>query len=404
MSDGVRIDGPSTKVILALNAGSSSLKFALYDVATLAPLCRGGVTAIKEKDQPARFSAKGEAAQALAAGAGPAPDVDHEGAARWLIEAIGERLAELPIAAVGHRIVHGGAEFDRPVRVTPEILARLQTFEPLAPSHQPHNLAPIRSLLAAAPDLPQIACFDTAFHRTQPRLAQLFPLPRAFAERGVLRYGFHGLSYQYIAQELRRLGVARAEGRTIVAHLGHGASLCAMRGLESVATTMGFTALDGLMMGTRSGAIDPGLLLHLVMQENYTPKDVHALLYEQSGLLGVSGISDDLRALEESASPAAEEAMELFAYRAAREIGSLASALNGLDLLVFTAGVGENSPSMRARICAYLGFLGLSLDAEANARNALTIGAPSSGVEAMVVPTNEEAVIAQAARALLRIG
>ena len=203
---------------------------------------------------------------------------------------------------------------------------------PLAPSHQPQNLAPIRSLLESRPDLPQIACFDTAFHRTQPRLAQLFPLPRAFAERGVLRYGFHGLSYQFIAQELRRRGGARAEGRVIVAHLGHGASLCAMRGLASVATTMGFTALDGLMMGTRSGAIDPGLLLHLIMQEGMTPAQVHALLYQQSGLLGVSGVSDDLRVLEADGSAAAEEAMALFAYRAAREIGSLASAIGGLDM------------------------------------------------------------------------
>lgn len=391
----------ASAVLLALNAGSSSLKFALYDAATLAPLCRGGVTAIKEKDRPAHFSAKGEAATALMAGEGPSPDTDHEGAARWLIAAIGERLAELPLAAVGHRVVHGGAEFDRPVLVTPDILRRLEALSPLAPSHQPHNLAPIRSLLDSAPRLPQIACFDTAFHRTQPRLAQLFPLPREFAERGVLRYGFHGLSYQFIAQELRRL--ERAPGRTIVAHLGHGASLCAMRDLESVATTMGFTALDGLMMGTRSGAIDPGLLLHLVMQEGYSPKEVHALLYERSGLLGVSEISDDLRALEASASPAAEEAMALFAYRAAREIGSLASALNGLDRLVFTAGVGENSPSMRARICACLGFLGLALDDAANAANAQVISAPSSRVETLVLPTNEEAVIAEAAQALLGV-
>lgn len=399
------MSGPATtRAVLALNAGSSSLKFALYEAATLAPLCRGGVTAIKAADQPARFSAKGKAAAALLADGGPAPDVDHEGAARWLIDTLGARLPELSLAAVGHRVVHGGAEFCRPVRVTPEILQRLAALSPLAPSHQPHNLAPIRSLLESSPQLPQIACFDTAFHRTQPRLAQLFPLPRAFADRGVLRYGFHGLSYQFIAEELRRLGVARAKGRTIVAHLGHGASLCAMRGLESVATTMGFTALDGLMMGTRSGAIDPGLLLHLLMQEGYSPKDVHSLLYEQSGLAGVSGISGDLRALEENASPAAEEAMALFAYRAAREIGSLAATLNGLDALVFTAGVGENSPAMRARISSYLAYLGLALDEERNAGNALVISAPASGVDAMVVPTNEEAVIARSAQSLLEIG
>lgn len=392
----------STGVILALNAGSSSLKFALYDAAALSPLARGGLSAIGEAGRPAQFSAHGPAAAALAAGVAPTPDIDHENAARWLIDRIATQLPELALAVVGHRVVHGGAEFDRPVRVTPAILERLAAFIPLAPSHQPQNLAPIRSLLDSRPDLPQIACFDTAFHRTQPRLAQLFPLPREFAERGVLRYGFHGLSYQFIAQELRRRGDARAEGRVIVAHLGHGASLCAMRGLVSVATTMGFTALDGLMMGTRSGAIDPGLLLHLVMQEGMTPAQVHALLYQHSGLLGVSGVSDDLRVLEADGAAAAEEAMALFAYRAAREIGSLASAIGGLDILVFTAGVGENSPSMRARICAYLGYLGVALDAEANRRGAVAIGAAEA--EVLVLPTNEEAVIAEAARALWREG
>jgi acetate kinase len=389
-------------VVLALNAGSSSLKFAIYDAASLAPLCRGGVTAIGAKGEAARFSVCGDMSARLGAGAGPAADVDHEGAARWLIEAIDARLADLAIEAVGHRVVHGGALFDRPVRVTPEILAQLETLSPLAPSHQPHNLAPIRSLLATHPDLPQIACFDTAFHRTQPRLAQLFPLPRAFAERGVLRYGFHGLSYQFIAEELERRAIARSRGRVVVAHLGHGASLCAMCGLESVATTMGFTALDGLMMGTRSGAIDPGLLLHLIQQEGMSAQEVHRLLYEQSGLLGVSGISDDMRALEVDGSPDALEAMELFAYRAAREIGSLASAVGGIDVLVFTAGVGENSPPTRARICGYLSHLGVLFDPEANARNLASIGARESAVEVLVVPTNEEAVIARDAQRLLQ--
>ncbi|ATQ69175.1 MULTISPECIES: acetate/propionate family kinase [Methylosinus] len=391
-----------TGVLLALNAGSSSLKFALYDASSLTPLCRGAAAALGAKGQAAHFSAQGSAAEPLAAGAALAPDIDHEGAARWLIERIGARLPELELAVVGHRVVHGGAEFSSPVRVTPEILARLEAYIPLAPGHQPHNLAPIHSLLASRPDLPQIACFDTAFHRTQPRVAQLFPLPRAFAERGVLRYGFHGLSYQFIAQELRRLLPERAQGRVIVAHLGHGASLCAMRGLESVATTMGFTALDGLMMGSRSGAIDPGLLLHLILQEGLSALAVHKLLYDESGLLGVSGISDDLRALEADGSPVAEEAMALFAYRAAREIGSLASALGGLDCLVFTAGIGENSPTMRARICGYLGYLGVALDDAANARGALSIGAGAA--EVLVVATNEEAVIAEAARGLWREG
>lgn len=389
-----------SSAVLALNAGSSSLKFALYDASDLSPLCRGVVEAIGETDAPTHFSVRGDAAPRLTAGAGPAHDIDHEGAARWLISAIAERLADFVIVAVGHRVVHGGAEFDRPVRVTPEILERLAAFVPLAPSHQPHNLAPIRSLLEAKPDLPQIVCFDTAFHRSQPRLAQLFPLPRAFAERGVLRYGFHGLSYQFIADELRRRGVARAEGRVIVAHLGHGASLCAMRELRSQATTMGFTALDGLMMGTRCGSIDPGLVLHLVLQEGMSAQAVSHLLYQDSGLLGLSGISDDLRVLEESDDPRAVEAIELFAYRAAREIGSLASAIDGLDVLVFTAGVGENSGRMRALICDYLGYLGVRLDAAANARNAFAIRAPESAVDALVIPTNEEVVIAEAARRL----
>lgn len=387
-------------VILALNAGSSSLKFALYDVDELACLCRGAVGAIGEKDAPTHFSAKGEAASRLSAGSGPAHDADHETAARWLIAALAERLPDFELAAVGHRVVHGGAEFDRPVRVTPEILQRLAAFTPLAPSHQPHNLAPIRSLLEARPELPQVACFDTAFHRSQPRLAQLFPLPRSFAERGVLRYGFHGLSYQFIAEELRRQGVARAQGRVIVAHLGHGASLCAMCGLESVATTMGFTALDGLMMGTRCGSIDPGLLLHLILQEGMSAQAVHGLLYEDSGLLGVSGISDDVRVLEASEASEAAEALELFAYCAARETGSLASALNGLDVLVFTAGVGENSGRVRASICAYLGYLGVKIDPVTNAQNASFISAPDSAVEVLVIPTNEELVIAAAVRRL----
>lgn len=390
------------KVILALNAGSSTLKFALYDALDLVCLCRGVIEAIGRRGGRVQIHAHGEAAPLLLAGAGPVQDLDHEGAARWLIEAVAEKLPGSDIVAVGHRVVHGGADFAEPVRVTPEILERLAAFSPLAPSHQPHNLAPIRSLLKARPSLPQIACFDTAFHRTQPRLAQLFALPRSFAERGVIRYGFHGLSYQFIAGELLKLAGARAQDRVIVAHLGHGASLCAMRNLESQATTMGFTALDGLMMGSRSGAIDPGLVLHFILQEGMSAQAVSKLLYEESGLLGLSGISDDLRVLEASGEPRAIEAMELFAYRAAREIGSLASALDGLDILVFTAGVGENSASMRARICGYLGYLGVAIDGPANARNAASIGAPDSTVDVLVIPTNEEIVIAEAARRLGR--
>jgi acetate kinase len=283
------------------------------------------------------------------------------------------------------------------------VLEALERFVPLAPSHQPQNLAAIRAVARAAPGLPQVACFDTAFHRTQPAHAQHFALPRAMTADGIVRYGFHGLSYEYLADVLPAHAGERANGRVVIAHLGHGASLCALRGRRSVATTMGFTALDGLVMGTRSGALDPGVVLYLLQQKGMTAEAVSDLLYNRSGLLGVSGLSDDLRVLEADGSAAAEAAMDLFAYRAAREIGSLAAAIEGLDVLVFSAGIGERSPSMRARICAYSAWLGVAIDAQANAANRIRIGASGAAVDVFVIPTDEEFPIARSVLKLLRV-
>ncbi|HEU0220608.1 MAG TPA: acetate/propionate family kinase [Paracoccaceae bacterium] len=385
-----------TAAILVLNAGSSSLKFGLYERGSLAMLCRGGVGGIGEGPD---FAAAGRRAGDL--GTGEPEGSDHEAITRWLLGRIRARLPDLEVAAAGHRVVHGGTRFGAPVRLDAEAMAALEALTPLAPGHQPFNLVGIRAVAAFWPDLPQVACFDTGFHRTQPRLAQLFALPRAFAEEGILRYGFHGLSYEYVARLLPELAGEPAEGRVIVAHLGHGASLCAMQGRRSVATTMGFTALDGLMMGTRSGSLDPGLVLHLLRHRGLGADELEDVLYNRSGLLGISGISGDARALEASADPRAAEALELFAYRAAREAGSLVAALGGLDLLVFTAGIGEHSARIRRAICGWLGFVGIELDEEANEAHARRISAPGSAVTVMVVPTDEEIIIAEHTRALL---
>ena len=310
-------------------------------------------------------------------------------------------LSQHRLSAVGHRVVHGGTRFSGPVRVDVRILSELRALIPLAPLHQPHNLAAIEAVADEAPWLDQVACFDTAFHRTQPAVAQAFALPRRYADAGIRRYGFHGLSYEYVAATLPRLDQRAAAGRTVVAHLGNGASMCALEGGQSVATTMGFTALDGLMMGTRCGAIDPGVLLYLIDRHRMDAAQLQQLLYEQSGLLGVSGRSSDMRDLLASTEPAAREAIDLFVYRASRELGSLAAALGGLDALVFTGGIGENAAPIRARICQEASWLGLRLDPEANARGGPCITTADSAAAAWVVPTNEELMIAMHARALL---
>jgi len=386
-----------TDAVLVLNAGSSSVKFGLYALPSLNPLCRGGIDAVGT--ERAALGVAGVRADRLT-GAKP-PVGDHAAVAEWLLHLLGERLSGVELAAAGHRVVHGGTVFADPVRIDGRVLETLEGLIPLAPNHQPQNLAAIRAVASSAPHLPQIACFDTAFHRTQPARAQHFALPRSMTDAGIVRYGFHGLSYEYLAGVLPEFAGARAKGRVIIAHLGHGASLCALREQRSIATTMGFTALDGLVMGTRSGAIDPGVVLHLVQQEDMTAAAVSELLYKRSGLLGVSGLSDDLRVLEADGGTHAEEAMDLFAYRAAREIGSLAAALGGLDVLVFSAGIGEHSPSMRARICSYSAWLGIGLDAGANAANHPRISATGSAVDVLVIPTDEEMTIARAVRALL---
>lgn len=383
-----------TSAILVLNAGSSSLKFALYEPSALAPLCRGtiggigGVSDLKVTGPREALFSRREP---------PAP-ATHEEAATWLLTLVGD-APDLDLVAVGHRVVHGGARFGSPVAIDDAILAELRSLIPLAPGHQPHNLAAIDAVARAWPGLPQVACFDTAFHRALPRLAQLYPLPRNLIDEGMVRYGFHGLSYEYIASVLPDHAGERASGRVVVAHLGHGASLCGMLNRQSIATTMGFTALDGIMMGTRSGAIDPGIILHLLQTKGMAPHDVADVLYARSGLLGVSGISDDVRVLEASSDPCAAEALDLFAYRVVREVGSLVAALGGLDVLVFTAGIGEHSPGMRDRIGQGLGWTGLVLDGERNARSEIRISTAGSKVDALVIPTNEELPIARAARA-----
>jgi acetate kinase len=293
--------------------------------------------------------------------------------------------------------VHGGGEFSAPVRVTEAVVEKLAAFIPLAPLHQPHNLAVIRAIGAMQPQLPQVACFDTAFHRSQPPVAQAFAIPRKYAEAGVRRYGFHGISYEYVTGRLRDVAPELVQGRVIVAHLGNGASLCAVLNGRSIASTMGFTAVDGLMMGTRCGAMDPGVLIHMMDHYGMGARDLEDLIYRKSGLFGVSGLSSDMRALRASPEPAAKEAIALFVYRIVREIGSLAASLGGLDALVFTGGIGENDKQTRAEVVAGCGWLGLELDEEANERGELFVSAAASQVAVLTVPTNEELAIAKSA-------
>jgi acetate kinase len=382
--------------ILVVNAGSSSLKFSLFrvdDAAGLHLAARGQLDGIGTRP---RLKASD--------GAGT-PLVDSEIAvseASEVKDAVGLTGAWLrtqftgePLLAVGHRVVHGGAEFSRPVLVDVPVLSELERLVPLAPLHQPHNLAAIRMLRETQPQMPQVACFDTAFHRAHPQLADLYALPWEYYEAGVRRYGFHGLSYEYIATALPKVAPGIADGRVVVAHLGSGASLCAMRAGASVDSTMGFSTLDGVPMGTRPGGIDPGVLLYLVAQRGMPPAELEKLLYKDSGLLGLSGVSNDMRVLLESREPRARIAVDYFVYRVAREIGALAATLGGVDGLVFTAGIGENSAEIRARIVDACAWLGVTLDAEANRRGGPRISPDGGAVSAWVVPTNEELMIAR---------
>ena len=388
---------------LVLNAGSSSLKFCVYQPAGAdwrADL-RGQIEGIGTaphliaKDETGRAVEDRSLGEAVRDARSALDEF-----ASWLRSHYGDAR----LLGVGHRVVHGGASHARPALVTPELLRDLRALVPLAPLHQPHNLAAIEAVEKRLPGVPQVACFDTSFHRGQSAVAELVPLPREIRSRGVQRYGFHGLSYEYIASVLPQVAPEIAEGRVIVAHLGSGASLCALRARRSIDSTFGFTALDGLCMGTRPGSLDPGVVLHLFQGLGLSAKEVEDVLYKKSGLLGISGQSNDMRDLLRSAAPDARLAVEYFVYRAAKEIGALAAVLGGADALVFTAGIGENSDEVRQRICVASRWLGLELDPAANERGGPRISAAASRVSAWVIPTNEELMIARHSGALLGVG
>jgi len=390
--------------ILVVNAGSSSIKFQIFEIAgarTLKRLLKGQMDGIGSRP---RFVVTGVDQAKLidqAYAVGDAPDVATSTSivADWLRKT----QSSLTLVSVGHRVVHGGPEFDRPVIVDEGVLKTLERFAPLAPLHQPSNLAPIRTLLARRPELPQVACFDTAFHRGHDAVADHFAIPLHFYEEGVRRYGFHGLSYEYVSQALHDRAPEIAKGRVIVAHLGSGCSMCAMADGRSVESTMGFTALDGLPMGTRPGQIDPGVLLYWIMEKGMKPEDVQNLLYRDSGLKGLSGISNDMRELQSNANPRAKLAVDYFVYRSGLLAGMLAASLGGLDAFVFTAGVGENSALIRERIAEKLRWLGAELDRDGNVGNRELISTANSRIKLLIVPTDEEQMIARHTLALLSV-
>jgi acetate kinase len=388
---------PAGGCIGVVNAGSSSIKFGLYDAADPGHpmLYRGRIEGLGVAPRLHAASADGT----TVAERSWAPEaLDARAATEEVLHTAAHLVHESAGAAVtgiGHRVVHGGTAFAAPVRVDAEVLAELAKLIPLAPLHQPHNLAAIEAITQAAPQIPQVACFDTGFHRAQPAIAEEFGLPRELTAAGVRRYGFHGLSYEYVAGRLKAVAPDLAEARVIMAHLGNGASLCAIHKGRSVASTMGFTAVDGLVMGTRCGALDPGVLIYLMDTRGMGPRELEDMIYRRSGLLGVSGVSSDMRALRASPEPAAAEAIALFVYRIVREIGSLAAALGGVDGLVFTGGIGENDAATRSEVAAGCGWLGLELDAGRNAAGASRISRDGSRTQAWVVPTDEEAMIAR---------
>lgn len=384
-----------SKAILVLNAGSSSIKFTIFDEAetTLTIRYEGQIEGIGTK--PHFLVRDGIGAKAHEARwANPPLNRGHAYALEQLAAWLDPRLPEAGLIGVGHRVVHGGAKYSAPVILDDSVLHDLEGYVSLAPLHQPANLAGIAAAMDFLPGVPNVACFDTAFHRTHPPVADMFALPYAFYTEGVRRYGFHGLSYEYIARSLPQIDPRLAEGRVVVAHLGNGASMCAIKAGRSVDSTMGFTALDGLPMGTRCGQIDPGVLLYLMQEKGMGAKQIEELLYKRSGLLGLSGLSNDMRALTASTDPQAAVALDYFVYRVIRETGALAAAMGGLDGLIFTAGIGENAQGLRERVCTELAWLGLEFDPIANQQNGLRISTPTSPVAAYVIPTNEERMIA----------
>jgi len=389
----------TTEAILALNAGSSSIKFSLFDttngISSHSLLYQGAVDGIGGNPHFLVQDTTGQRLvdEQLKTKATTQPG--HKEALGVLLDWVERQETGLTLIAVGHRVVHGGTLFLAPVLVDSQVINQLESLVPLAPLHQPHNLAAIRSIATINPNVPQIACFDTAFHRTQPPIAQAFALPRDLTVQGIKRYGFHGLSYEYIASVLPDYVDYRADGRVIVAHLGNGASMCALQGRKSLATTMGFTALDGLPMGTRCGSIDPGVILYLLSELHMDAPGITDLLYHRSGLLGVSGQSSDMRELLTSNSPRAAEAIDLFVYHIQRELGSLAAALGGLDVLVFTAGIGEHAAPIRARVCQDLQWLGVQFDETANRSGGPKISSDNSAVSVWVIPTDEDLMIAR---------
>lgn len=387
--------------ILTINAGSSSIKFALFPLAQpLSPDAEvsGQIDGIGTSET--KFIAKDREGKRIAHEQVPGDHVNHAQAFDFMLRWFTAHEAAWQIVAIGHRVVHGGELFSRPTVLDDAVEEQLAKFIPLAPLHQPHNLAGIQALKSLMPGVPQVACFDTAFHRNNPAVAQTFGLPRAITAEGVRRYGFHGLSYEYIARVLPQHS-CRADGRVVIAHLGNGASMAAMVNRKGVASTMGFTAVDGLMMGTRTGNLDPGVMLYLMENKGMGVKELTKLLYKESGLLGVSGISQDMRTLLSSDKPEAQEAVDLFCYRIVRELGSLASAAGGIDALVFTGGIGEHAAEVRRRVCMQAGWLGIQLNPEANARHDLHISAGTSSVDVLVIPTNEEWMMAHHAQTLL---
>ena len=381
-------------VILVINAGSSSIKFSAFSAAgsTLTPLASGK---LEELYTTPRFQVRQQNGELVENRRWPEGErLGHDAGITFLFGWLHEHSQGANLLAVGHRIVHGGSRYTLPVRITPEVMVQLEALVPLAPLHQPHNLAAIKAIAAQRPTLPQVGCFDTAFHHTQPTIATRFALPPEITGRGVRRYGFHGLSYEYIASVLPDYDERAAQGKTIALHLGNGASMTALSNSKSVASTMGFTAVEGLPMGTRCGTLDPGVVLWMMEEAQMDAAAIAKVLYNRSGLLGVSGISSDMRALLDSDDPRAAEAVDLFCYRISRELGSLVAALGGLDAIVFTAGIGERAAVVRERVCRMAGWLGVSLDAKANASHGPRISAADSAVDVWVIPTNEELMIA----------
>jgi acetate kinase len=389
------------EAILVLNAGSSSIKFSLFVLRgeDLEQDVRGQIEALFTAPHFIAKDGSGKTVSERSWGEGVR--LGHEGALDHLTQFLRGELQDLTPIGVGHRVVHGGLEYTQPVQIDRTVLTALARFIPLAPLHQPHNLTPIRLLLDRTPDLPQVACFDTSFHRTSPPISQRFAIPAELHDAGVQRYGFHGLSYEYVASVLPKYDGKAAAGKTIVLHLGNGASMCALDGGRSVASTMGFTAVEGLPMGTRCGSIDPGVILYLMDERKMDARAIEKLIYNQSGLLGVSGISSDMRTLLASDDPRAKLAIDLYLYRIRREMGSLAAALGGLDAIVFTAGIGENSAEIRERVIEDAAWLGPLLDQRANAQGGPCISTAGSRVSVWAIPTNEELMIARHARRLL---